>query len=246
MLSYNEWEKLNENFDFTLGLTSPQSIGTVGGLGVDLEGNDLDEGKKKCSKSKKKMDVGDEEGGDGDELVKPAAPKDKDVDVDVDDDSDDSDSGGDDSVDDSEGDDVSSDDSGDDSDSGGDDSGDDMGGDKKPPFMSKKGSKKKSTKKSSKKMKKESQDELGFNSGDDEFFMSLRTQMGGDQWQMDKNWDGMPTIEEESLIAPETPAAETETSEPGPGEPGFAPTTRIGAVPTFEEWKTLNFGSDES
>lgn len=127
MQSYKDWEKLNENFGFTLGLQTPASLGAIGALGVDIDGNDIQEGKNK----KKKM-FGDEneptddddDSGDndsGDELVKPAAPKDKDVDA-GDDDSSDSDCG--------------------------DDA--DAGDEKKPPFMSKKKSKK-----SSKKMKKE-------------------------------------------------------------------------------------------
>ncbi len=230
MLSYNEWEKLNENFDFTLGLVSPPSLGVIGSLGVDLEGNDIVE--KKMNKCKKMH--GEEEEDAGDELVKAAAPKDKDVDVD-DDDNDDDDS---DDSDDSETDDSESDDSDCDDDS--------CGGDKKPPFMSKKGSKKKSKKKSSKRMKKEETEE----DVDAKFWASIKSQMGGNSVP-NKNWDGMPIewdgspIEEEALIAP--PKVETETSEPGPGEPGFAPATRIGfgSVPSFEEWKTLNFGSDE-
>ncbi len=255
MLSFGQYKKLNENFGgplggtFTLGLGKTSVVGgPVGATGIDWEAVKAEEAAleleeaKKCAKkcSKKKMD-GDE-GEDG-ELVDPKAPKDADSeDVSDDSDGDDSDDDSDDDSGDSDdGDDSGDSDSGDDGDSG--DSGDD-GGSGKPPFMKKgmdmkmqsKKSSKKSAKKSAKKMTKEEVDEAAW-------WKSLKGQVGDFGHELYD--DGLPkgTFQEDSLIAPtdaNSGLADTE-SEPAAGEPGFAPQTRIGEMPSYAEWIEHNF-----
>src|SRR3990172_713364 len=84
MKSFNDWKEekestLQEN-TFTIGLSSPQS------LGVANAQTGLDE-----AKGKKKKMFGDELTDDGGELAKASEPKDKDIDMDDDDHDDDDD-----------------------------------------------------------------------------------------------------------------------------------------------------------
>jgi hypothetical protein len=218
MLSYNEWKLLNETLGgpVPLGVSTPQSIGISGANDVQSV---LDEAKKKLKKKKKcqakkcskmnadmDMDMGDEE----EELDIKAKKPDLDVDPDkpepeVDDDDDDDEVDIEDKVDD-EGD-------------------EELDVEKKPPMdkppMDKPPmfSKKKSKKKSAKKMKKEQ----------DEFFQSLSKQMSGGTTDT-KYWDG---ISEDAVFNPPDPnrgladmAPEVDDN-PGPGEVGFGPSTRI-------------------
>jgi hypothetical protein len=64
MLSYKQWKMLNESFGVTLGLASPHN------LGLNKSAFGLDEAKMK--KSKKKMDVDEADG----ELTEPGKPSD--------------------------------------------------------------------------------------------------------------------------------------------------------------------------
>lgn len=89
----------------------------------------------------------------------------------------------------------------------------DEGGDEKPAFFSKKKACK-SCKKSKKKMTKE----------ESEWYNSVMGQINSDPNK--RFWDGFTKLEEDALIAPTDPNAEV--TEPGPGEPGFAPQQRVG------------------
>jgi len=223
--SYKQWRVLNETFGgfgpITLGLGKQQSVGVVGAqLGEEPEGEELDEKKKCCGK---KMDA------EVELKAKPdaeAPPEDDDETSEVpeddgklsDEDSDDDDDDGDD--DDDEG--------GDDDDEGGDsevpDEGDDADPDitKKPLLMKKK--MKKGMKKAMKKgMKKEDQD----------WWNSVNSMMLADPNY--KSWDGFTRIEEDALLPPADANAglgdmePRVDGEPQPGEPGFAPQSRIGS-----------------
>lgn len=95
MKSFREWKKINESYDFSLGIKSPGTVATTGNLTSFYE---LLEAKKKAMKKKMELDAvnDDEENdsvptGDG-EVVKPKSvkdiPKDDDLDDEVDSDDD--------------------------------------------------------------------------------------------------------------------------------------------------------------
>lgn len=95
MKSFREWKKINESYDFSLGIKSPETVATTGNLTSFYE---LLEAKKKAMKKKMELDAvnDDEENdsvptGDG-EVVKPKSvkdiPKDDDLDDEVDSDDD--------------------------------------------------------------------------------------------------------------------------------------------------------------
>jgi hypothetical protein len=252
MLSYKQWKMLNESVlpSFTLGVANPSNLGLNAPSGF---GMDILEAKKK---SKKKMDLGgeDDETGDG-ETVEPSSPKDDpDVDVDVDVHDDDAaieDGQGCDSMcgkgskknckkskknckkskkkmdvdvsDDGD----QPDDSGDEDEGEGDDDGDDVElagkggdvgggmGDAGPMFSKKK------SKKAGKKMKAEASEE-------DAWWASVKSMVG--PAPNTKYKDGWSEYQEDALFTPVDTDNLTQAvrPEPGPGEPGFAPTGRVG------------------
>lgn len=245
MLSYKQWRMLNESVfpSFTLGVTSPNNLGVVGGNGVGLE-------EAKGKKMGKKMH-GDE-GEDG-ELVDAIAPKD-DPDVDVDDEehdggcrfcgknqkksakkqakhmkksakkmwSDEDDAGGDFEEEDE------------DVESAEEETGKDLDGDNEegepedhaekvaqPLFQKKQG--KKQAKKQTKKMKKESTD---MSDEEQDWWNSVHSMIGAPQTKFSDGWS---EYHEDALIPPSDPNAQVAKSEePGPGEIGFAPQQRVG------------------
>jgi len=74
MLSYKQWKQLNESVfgSFPLGLSQTQSLGISSNVeGAEIEGVELEEGRKK-----KKVKVVEDETGDG-EVVAPASKKDE-------------------------------------------------------------------------------------------------------------------------------------------------------------------------
>lgn len=213
--SYKQWRLLNESFGalgpITLGLGKQHSIGVVGSqLGEDpKEGDELEEGKcggKKCSK---KMDADVDIEPDDDEEVPDEAPeeelpKDKEL-------KDDDEEGDEEKDSDDETDDVPDDE---------EDSDPDIT--KKPLLMKKKC--KAGMKKAMKKgMKKE----------DQEWWNSIHNMLLADPEA--KSWDGFSRIKEDALLPPADANAglanmEPElANDPQPGEPGFAPQTRIGS-----------------
>lgn len=211
MLGFKEWQQLNENMSFNLGMARTPTVGgVVGGTGISDWA--LEEAKKKM---KKKM-MGDEDLEDSD------------------DDADDM--GGDDDVDSDDApkkdifkkkpkpDMDSSDDDGDDDGDGDDDMGGDDDDVKDTPMFMKK--KMKGKKKCGKNMKK------GYGKAmkneEAEFWASLQGQMGSDLNQ--RNWDGI-SVQEDALISPADvdPALDAAHAEPGPGEVGFAPQQRFGS-----------------
>jgi hypothetical protein len=80
--------------------------------------------------------------------------------------------------------------------------------DKRPAFLM--------SKKKSKKMTKENE----------EWYNSVKGQLGSDPNQ--KSWDGFSTLEEDAVIPPADPNAELVDNQPGPGEVGYSPSTRLG------------------
>lgn len=210
MLGFKEWQQLNENMSFNLGMARTPTVGgVVGGTGISDWA--LEEAKKKM---KKKMmgdedvedsdddadDMGGDDDGDSDDAPKKDIFKKKPK-PDMD----------------------SSDDDGDDD---GDD--DDMGGDDDdvkdtPMFMKKK---MKDKKKCGKNMKKGCGKAM--KNEEAEFWASLQGQMGSDLNQ--RNWDGI-SVQEDALISPADvdPALDAAHAEPGPGEVGFAPQQRFGS-----------------
>lgn len=99
MKSFREWKKINESYDFSLGMKSPNVVASTGNLSSFY---DLLEAKKKAMKKKMELDsVEDDEKndsvptGDG-EVVKPKSAKDMpDEDMDDEDNDEDMDSDGD-------------------------------------------------------------------------------------------------------------------------------------------------------
>jgi len=204
MLSYKEWKELNESFGgpVPLGIGKQQAVGVVNSLSTIEDLESLEEAAKK---KKKKMlaDLEDKE--------LEVSPDDVDIDVDVDDEEDDVCPGKDDEVDI----DVDVDDEEEEEDV--------------PPMMAKKKMKGKMKKKmakkgcktckaSSKKMTKE----------DQEWYNSVKRQVDSDPNR--KYNDGLPSISEDALLAPEQePEADQMTpNEPQPGEVGYAPEQKIG------------------
>lgn len=90
----------------------------------------------------------------------------------------------------------------------GDKGDDDEKDDKRPAFLM--------SKKKSKKMTKENE----------EWYNSVKGQLGSDPNQ--KSWDGFSTLEEDAVIPPTDPNAELVDNQPGPGEVGYSPSTRLG------------------
>lgn len=236
MLTYKKWKQLNESFgSVTLGLSTPSTLGGVVGAqnitpeeaeGIELEeGKEGKEGKKgkcKCGKkqcicSKKMLDMDPE-------VLKQitTSDDDKEVETDVDATSDE--------------DEVDVDELGDESDEeitdAEEDEEEEENGDEDkiivkksikeiPPMMqkkkmcAKKHMKKKMGKKNCKHMTKE----------DAEWWQSIHDMMDV-RHTTDKHWDG---ISEDQLYAPKDANEGLDgESEPGPGEPGYAPQTRIG------------------
>lgn len=232
LLSYKQYKILNETLGspITLGMAKPTNLGMIGNrlTPEELAAIELEEGKKK----KKKMDDGeaveiDADTGDG-EVVddKKAPPKDKPCDCGSDDCPDcggDSDikeegcgkkhskkkmsdcGGGDDEEidisDDSEDVDIDDDDDDDDSEDVEDLEGGELA-------MMKKKMKKGMKKNAKKGMQKE----------EAEWWTSVHNML-----------DGFSSVTEESLLAPYDPNEGLTSSEPGPGEVGYAPSGRVGS-----------------
>jgi hypothetical protein len=222
MISYAKWQKLNESMGYTLGLRPVQSLGLVGAHTQVEDGDALEEAKKK-----KMLAGGDDMGmtddsGDG-ETVPPKSEKDlpssddfpKKPGSDADDDGD-------------------GEDDGEDDEDGEDSEENDRGLPPKPMFSKKKMSKDdkcstcgsdpcKCPKKGSKK-KNEWLEE--FKKG---FMSDLQTQLGQGRNTYSDGWED---YKEDALLLA---FGQQDDEVPGPGEIGYAPTGRIGAISQSDE-----------
>lgn len=221
MLSFKEWRSLCESNNYTLGLAQPQTLGVVGGGGLQQ----LEELLAEKRKMKKKMlddkvldDTDEDETGDG-EMVEPSALKDKPKDCDHDHDDDDD---GDDHGDEMGDDDVDTDDNG-------EPAGDDPLRSKLL-MMKKKMKKKMCGKSMKKKMKAESEEatelkisQIDLNASQNEFLNKLNAIYSYNKGV--KNSSGLA----EDIVFPANDANAdlAKNEEPGPGEPGFAPQQMI-------------------
>ena len=242
MLKYKQWKQLNESFlgPVTLGLGNPQNLGITGNNFTleDLEA--IEEAAKK--KGKKKMDIGDLDGGD----VKIDKVHDDEEELDDDEDKEfDAKKKVHDDEEELEGDDEDLEGEEDDEENGGvkakkviDLKGDEGGG---APMFAKKGGKgkkgcgksgkgKKGCGKSGKGKKCESAEEQ-------DWWNSLTHQLSADPNR--KFSDGTEYLRvhaEDAINPPSDPNAELISDEPGPGEVGFAPENRVGGTNPLGGW----------
>ncbi len=257
MLSYKEWRDLNENIggSITIGLGQQKKVGEImsrwdemglmkpmmkpmrakkmfgddGDAGAGMGGPPMPMMKKKKPMPRPDMDdTGDEDNLDHDE---------DDIDHDEDDldhDENDLDNDEDQDTDDDQ-------DQDDDTDMGGEDN-DDISGDvpqdmpppKKKGLMDKTKSLVDGAKmmhKGASKMKK-SMKEM---TREEEILASIRSQAGSSKFVRDEDGDFI-AVKEDAIIPPSDPNADITTEqEPGPGELGYSPVTRIGS---FTEWSS--------
>ncbi len=101
-------------------------------------------------------------------------------------------------------------------------------------YMKKGGKGKKKGKKSCGKMMK---NEEVVSEEEAKWWESVRSQLGSNPNQ--KFGTGLDKITEDKLIDPAKPAEKDET--PGPGEVGYAPNGRIGAIGSYAEWSAKHF-----
>ena len=67
-----------------------------------------------------------------------------------------------------------------------------------------------------------------------EFWQSLQSQTGTTKFVKDE--EGQWVAVEDAVIAPSDPNKDIVASEPSPGEVGYAPSGRVGALGTYAEW----------